>query len=228
MVAVLLLCSGWAAIQLRQRILRSRAEALLLDIQRLQVGESSTTQAQSVIARWYQWGPVETECGAGECTSFIRLQHALPAFLTGFSNPTANNLLARMADHLGLRNAAVRAGLRYKGGVVTGKGYSVEVMLPLRDWWTRNAFTPELAVFSDETEEFTETELAHIVPTHPYRTVRRIKSPYGLRINFMPQEPAAQKQQYMDFRLSCLTRFSPCQSESNILPAASELVNQVF
>jgi hypothetical protein len=44
----------------------------------------------------------------------------------------------------------------------------------------------------------------------------------------MPQEPAAQKQKYMDFRLNCIAQFSPCLQESEILPAASELANQVF
>jgi hypothetical protein len=127
-----------------------------------------------------------------------------------------------------LRNAAVLAGLRYKSGVVTGKSFSVEVMLPFRDWWTHKAFIPDLAVSSNEDLDFTQTELEHVVPTHPYRVVRRIKSPYGLRIHFMPQEPAAQKSQYMDFRLSCVTQFSPCHRESDIFPAASELANQVF
>jgi hypothetical protein len=171
---------------------------------------------------------VETTCSAGECTSFIRLKHALPAALTGYANPAANNLLARMTDHLGLRNAVVSAGLSYKNGTVTGKGFSVELMLPFRDWWTRGVFVSELAVFSDEKVGFTEPELAHVVPTHPYRTVRRIKGPYGLRITYMPQEPEAQKTQYMDFRLKCITQFAPCHDESDILPAASELVNQVF
>jgi hypothetical protein len=44
----------------------------------------------------------------------------------------------------------------------------------------------------------------------------------------MPKEPADQKRRYMDFHFSCFTRFSPCRQESDILPAASELVNEVF
>jgi hypothetical protein len=158
----------------------------------------------------------------------IRLKHTLPGPLTGYGDPAANNLLARTTDHLGLRSASVSAGLKYRNGVVTGKAFSVKVMLPSRDWFTGGAFVPDLVVLSNETAAFTQDELEHVIPTHPYRVVRRIKDLSGLSIDFMPKEPADQKQRYMDFHLSCFTRFSPCRRESDILPAASELVNEVF
>jgi hypothetical protein len=227
-LVVILLGGLWAALYMRQLRLRSQAEALLADVQRIQVGTTSSADAQALVARWYQLGAVETDCRPDGCTSLIRLQHALPRVLTGDSDTGSNNLLARMADHLGLRNAAAGAGVRYKNGVVTGKGFSVEVTLPRRDWFARGAFVPDLLVLSDEQVGFTETELQHVVPTHPYRIVRRLKGPYGLRINFMPQEPADQKAQYMDFRFACITQLAPCHQESEILPAASELAKQVF
>jgi hypothetical protein len=228
-VLVALLSSSWTLLYLQQRTLRLRAEALFADVQRIQVGNSSTADAQSVLSNWYRWGTVETRCGADGCSSLVYLRRRLPGVLTGYGNPVAGNLLARMTDHLGLRNSAVGAALQYKNGVVTGKAFSLEVMLPFRDWYAREgAYVPELTVSSNETASFTEAELAHVVPTYPYRVVRRMKGLYGLKISFMPQEPAAEKEKYMDFRFSCITQFSPCQSESEILPAASELMNRVF
>jgi hypothetical protein len=227
-VLVALLCGSWTALYLQQRTLRLRAEALFADVQRIQMGKSSTADAQSVVSRWYQWGTVETRCAADGCASVVYLRRRLPGVLTGYSNPVAGNLLARMTDHLGLRNSAAGAAVKYKDGVVTGKAFSLEVTLPFRDWYARGAYVPDLTVSSNETASFTEAELAHVVPTYPYRVVRRMKGPWGLMISFMPQEPAAEKEKYMDFRFSCITQFSPCQSEREILPAASELVNQVF
>jgi hypothetical protein len=225
---VALFCGAWTTFYVQQCTLRSRAESLLAGLQRIEVGASSSADAQSVVASWYQWGAVETVCSASGCSSVIRLKHTLPGLLTGYGNPTANNLLARITDHLGLRNAGVSAGLKYKNGVITGKALSVQVMLPSSGWFTGGAFVPDLVVLSNETAAFTQDELEHVSPTHPYRVVRRIKDLSGLSINFMPKEPADQKQRYMDFHLSCFTRFSPCRQESDILPAASELVNEVF
>jgi hypothetical protein len=228
--ALVALFSGvWPTLYVQQRTLRSRAEALFADLQTIEVGTSSSADAQSIASKWYQWGPVETNCGADGCSSTIRLRHMLPGVLTGFGNRKANNLMARITDHLGLRSARVSAALKYKDGIVTGKAFSVEVTLPFDDWFAREgALVPELAVFSNETTAFTQAELEHVVPTYPYRVVRRIKGPYGLRITFMPQELASRKAKYMDFRLNCITQFSPCRQESEILPAASELLNQVF
>ncbi|UWZ82764.1 hypothetical protein [Occallatibacter riparius] len=223
-----LLCGTWVALYVQQRTLQSRAETLLAAVQRVKLGTTSSADAQAVIATWYQFGPVGTTCGPDGCSSVIRLRHTLPGPLTRHGERPANNQLAGLADHLGLRGSAVSAGLKYKNGVVTGKAFSVEVMLPFRDWLVRGEFVPNLAVLSNETAAFTEDELQHVLPTRPYCVVRRMKGPGSLSISFMPQEPADRQAQYMDFRLSCISQFTPCNQESQILPAASELVNETF
>ena len=225
---VALLCGAWAALYLQQRTLQSRAESLLAAVQRVDVGATTSADAQAIIATWYRWGTVDTTCAADGCSSVILLRHKLPGPLARHGDTAANNQLAALADHLGLRGAAVSAGLKYKNGVVTGKAFSVDVMLPFRDWFVRGQFIPNLAVLSNETDAFAKDELQHVLPTRPYCVVHRIKGLAGLSISYIPQEPAAQKKSYMDFRLSCISQFTPCSQESQILPAASELVNETF
>jgi hypothetical protein len=211
-ILVPLVCGGWVGMLISQRILRSRAESMLADLQLIHVGTSTREEAQDVISKWYGWGVLSTTCSGDECATFLRLKHTLPAGV------------ARIVDHLGGRNSMVGAGFRYKGDTVTGKGFSEQVALPMGDWYARGgAYVPELLVSVDEDLDFTPAEQDEVQAGDPFRVVRTHKGPYDVRINFTPQEAEGEKQKLMAFRFSCLTQFLPCHDESEILPAVGEL-----
>jgi hypothetical protein len=82
--------------------------------------------------------------------------------------------LPTVIDIIGLRSAAVGAGFTEEHGVVTEKGFSVEVGLPVREWFNRGgAYVPELAVSADEVSKFRDIEEKFYVrPSHPSRIAR--------------------------------------------------------
>jgi hypothetical protein len=41
-----------------------------------------------------------------------------------------------------------------------------------------------------------------------------------IAVTFSPEEDAAEQSALMDFRFGCITRFSPCETEDQILPEA--------
>src|SRR5581483_8628822 len=181
-ILVPLVCGAWVGMLISQRILRSRAESMLADLQSIHVGTSTREEAQDVIAKWYGWGVLSTTCNGEECVNFLRLRHTLPAGV------------ARIVEHLGGRNSMVGAGFKYKGDTVTGKGFSEQVALPRSDWYARGgAYVPELFVSVDEDLDFTPVEQVQVQARDPFRVVRKDKGPSGVRINFTPQEAEAEK-----------------------------------
>jgi hypothetical protein len=61
---------------------------------------------------------------------------------------------------------------------------------------------------------------------HPYRRVRNWKGAYGVTAQFLPQEDPAEQTRLMDFQFTCITRFSPCLSEGDILPEAQRNLDE--
>jgi hypothetical protein len=118
----------------------------------------------------------------------------------------------------------VSAGFKFKGDLVTGRGFSEQVTLPVRDWYARQGtYVPELMVSVDENFDFTLAEQAQVKADDPFRVVRPMNGPYGMLVNFTPQESDVEKKRLMAFRFDCITQFSPCLDEREILPAVSGL-----
>jgi hypothetical protein len=68
------------------------------------------------------------------CIYRITLVQVLPPFAVGYPDKGVHNWLPRLADHLGLRSVAVRAGFSVKNGVVTSKWFAEQVSLPVSAW----------------------------------------------------------------------------------------------
>ena len=56
---------------------------------------------------------------------------------------------------------------------------------------------------------------------HPNRLAQN--KAFYIAVTFSPEEDAAEQSALMDFRLGCITRFSPCESEDQILPEAQRI-----
>jgi hypothetical protein len=110
-------------------------------------------------------------------------------------------------------------------GIVTRKWFLEQVRLPVRVWYLRDgAYVPDLAVSSRES-----TQLPNIKGyprPDPYRMARNMRGPYGVVVWFMPQEESDEKAALMNFRFSCITRFSPCLREDEILPEGWRILQE--
>jgi hypothetical protein len=204
-----------------QWLLRWRAEKLLADIRALQVNRGTWSDAQQLTQKWSQWATPKAGCTSDNCTVQISLIQALPPILV--AEPGARNRLPRLADHIGLRSAAARAGFTVEHGVVTTKYFGEQTTLPARDVGSSEGYTPYLSVSSAETVHFREiagdSKLAH-----PNRMAQHLKS--YLQVSFSPDEDPAEQSALMDFRFSCLTRLRPCETEGDILPEGARMIQQ--
>jgi hypothetical protein len=138
--------------------------------------------------------------------------------LRGDPSDGALNLLPRTVDHLGLRSEGVGIGLTTEHGVVTRREFGEIVGLPVEDWYLRDgAYVPELDVWSGEAVKFRDFDQRYVSPAHPFRIVRNQKGPYGVLVAFRPEESSSEQSALMNFQFSCLTQFSSCRSECDIL-----------
>lgn len=129
-------------------------------------------------------------------------------------------------DHIGQRSEFVLGGFVVEHSLVTQKSFNVGTGLPPSLWYGPNGFFMSgLVVASEEDDHFME-HYGQRVRSHPYRLARRFKYTYGMDIVVAPQEDPSIKASLMDFRLFCLTQFTPCQSEDQILPAGWKLMEE--
>lgn len=209
----------WLPAQGRQWLLRRRAERLLADIKGLDLNRSSWSDAQILISRWGKWGHWEGACDATSCQYEIRLNDRLfdsPQFIY----EDGLHLGARLLDHVGLRSAAVSAEFHVSNGVVTTKGFGVDVALPFRLWGVPNGiYWPELKASFSEAATLRESN-PHLRASQPHHSIflRRI----DLRANFTPEESLKEQSALMAFHLDCLTRWSSCLSLGDLAPRANE------
>jgi len=206
--------------------LRWRAEKLLVEIQSLQVNHSTWADVEPLLARWKKIGEISKNCAPDDCVYEVIFRHVLPPSLRGYTDNGVQNYLPRVINRIGLRSVAgVIGGFTVKSGVVTQRSFAEIVSLPVRVWFDRGgAYVPDLSVGSSEKDQFNRFD-RHF---YPYRTARNMKGPYGLIVTFLPQEQAGIRTALMDFRLYCITRFSPCLSEEEILPEGAKLLQETY
>jgi hypothetical protein len=127
-------------------------------------------------------------------------------------------------EAIGLRSVWVQGGIRVRNGVVTDRTFLEDISLPVGAWFDRDgAFVPDLLVVSSERSSFSKN---YLVSPYPHRVAGNLKGPYGVKITFSPDERAEMREALMDFRLNCITRFSPCLRESEILPESLKLLEE--
>ena len=225
LTAFLLAIAAWLYAEGAQWLLRWRAEKLLADIQALEVNRSSWSDAQRLMLKWGRWGNYWGTCTAESCEYWIDMTHVLPERLRGYPDEGVKNWLPRLMDHLGQRTAVVQAGFSVERGRVTEKSFREIVTLPVRVWYARGgAYVPELFVWSSEYERFSSDEDDAQLRSHI--KVRNLKGPWGLRTQFASQVEPVERAALMSFQFSCITQFSPCLSERDILPEGWRMLEE--
>jgi hypothetical protein len=218
-----ILCVAWVFGEGAQWLLRWRAEKLLADIRTLQVNRGTWSDAQQLMQKWAQWTTAKPGCTADTCTVQISLVQTLPPILVASPDPGAHNWLPRLADHIGLRSAAARAGFTVEHDIVTSKFFGEQTTPPVRDLGAFEGYIPYLSVSSAETSHFREIVGDTRLP-HPNRMAQYLKD--YLQISFSPEEDPAEQSALMDFRFPCLTQLRPCETEAEILPEGALMLQQ--
>ena len=222
---LLLIGAAWIFAKSSQYLFRNRAEKLFADFQTIQVSRSSAADAQLVIRKWARYGSVISNCNGNLCRAQLKMNQTLPAFFCGQADGGVRNTPAIIADFLGFRNEGVGFDFTTENGVVTQKGFGLNVALPVVEWYRwNNSYIPDLAVWSSEAAKFREFEQPSA--SHPFRIARNIRGVYGMGITFTPEETASEQTELMHFRFSCLTQFLPCQSLGDILPEGWRILQQ--
>jgi hypothetical protein len=208
---------AWISGEAAQLLLRWRGSKLLGEIRTLHAGRSTWSDVQPIMQRWNSWSVPKGACSQDFCTYQIDLIQTLPPFLIGNPNGGTKNWAARITDHTGLRNSAVRAGFTIEHGIVTTRWFGEQVTPPVRDWGVPDGYVPYLSVSSAESSHFHEHNQGQNL-LHPTRLVQN--KAYYIAVTFSPEEDAAEQSALMDFRFGCITRFTPCETEDQILPEA--------
>lgn len=224
LVLLLVLLAVWTSSEYEQWAVRLRGQHLLADIRSLNMDQSTWADAQRVISKWSEYGSSAGKCTANLCNYRITLVQSLPQFFIGYPDKGIHNWLPRILAHLGMRSAAARGGFTVQRGVVISKWFAEQVSLPVSAWGAPNgAYVPDLAISSGEFPGFPPDSGP---PVHPYRRVRDWGGPYGITVHFVAQEDPAEQARLMDFQFACITRFTPCRSEGDILPEAWRMLQE--
>ncbi len=136
------------ASQVEQRFFRRRAEVLLAQIQSLELGKTPWSQAKWELKSWNAQSSFDDNCNEGECLVDIRLVEPVYGFVMGTNffrrmddfirrqlklsydrGPFAHLAMALLRGYMliGGRPARVVALVGMRDGVVSSKGYSVEI-----------------------------------------------------------------------------------------------------
>jgi hypothetical protein len=217
---------GWITAKSSQWLFRMRAERLFADFRSLQINGSSS-DAQSLLRKWGQHGSTISNCDGDLCRTSFSMFLTLPPLLCGRPYGVVHNILPAMADFLGFRNEGAGFDFTTQGGIITQKGFGMDVALPVVGWirWDKS-YIPDLAVWSNETAKFNDHEESHRTASYPFRVVRQIRGVYGMGVAFTPEESPSEQAALTNFHFTCLTQFFPCQSLGDILPEGWQMLQQ--
>jgi hypothetical protein len=236
--------------QIEQHLFRRRAELLLAEIQSLELRKTPWQQAQTQLQRWRANTEVGGQCNEQKCSLKITLDELVLAYasktnlfvklddylrwrlkLTYDVGPFVRLefVLLRAYMRIGGRPARVLATIGMRDGVVWSKGLSVFI----------ETYAQEVPEFFGTTPGgYTLIADTHSAPRFDYYDYRWISAqlklhpdymvgrPGGCEIcvegwaKFTPYAAPADIHRLMQFDLSCLARWRPCLTQSDIMPAA--------
>lgn len=232
--------------QIEQRILRHRAEQLLVEIDGLQLRRTPWNSAKQEFHHWGKAAEYEPGCDPHQCAlkiavndfvfnhfynsdwhthidDYLRYRFNLSAE----SRPLFSTLekLARWFLFLGIRPANVFATVGTRDGVVWSKGFSVrmEVLSSAQDGRRYEYTLVSGAYVVPQLPETNAGLFEEDLQLHPNYT---IGSPSGCMgciavwAKFTPYTEAPDVHRLMQFNLSCLSSWRACTEQSDIMPVA--------
>jgi hypothetical protein len=215
LLAACVICG--VALQIRQYMLRHRAERLLADMQSIKLRRTTFEEVQPIIRRWQHWGHYEGPCDRSQCTFDIVLADA-----NTFPNPFLYSHLwfFDLASRFGWRPAWIRARLIVLDGVVWMEMIGFETEIHGRGQDEREYLEPVSGVAMS----VSKIELLRSVGHWRLHPEYSISSPDNLpnvvRLEFTPFADSTEVRRLMFLNFECLTRHAPCRKRDEIMPAA--------
>lgn len=238
-----------AASQVEQRLFRRRAELLLADIQSLELRKTPWHEAKAQLERWRANTEIGSRCNEQWCSQTITLNQFVFGYVSernvfvrlddyfrwrlnlSYSEGPFVKLewaLLRTYMRLGGRPARVVATAGMRNGIVWSKGYSVYIQ----------TYTHSVPDFLGDSIGYALMAESHSVPRFDFYGSRWISAqlrlhpdymighPGGCEIcvegwaKFTPYAESLVVHRLMQLDLSCLTRWHPCLTQSDIMPDA--------
>lgn len=194
-------------IRIQRHILCSRAEALMADMESITLGHTTFQQVQPVFRRWRRWGKFVRPCSPARCEFSIQL-HRLDSRPDRYLYQ--NRWIFNLASLVGESPTAISARIGVLDGVVSSEqiGFAIE--------------TPG-HLLSGQALSSPQIDLPHgdRSTSHPdYAVWSPPNYPDMVRLEFTPSADPAEIHRLMAIDFSCVTRWHPCNSRSEIMPAA--------
>ena len=229
------------AIQIKQHIFRHRVERLLSEIQALELRKTPWQEAQTQFQQWNANRRYDDPCDAHKCSfeivlndfvlgdvygnnafvvldNYIRWRLKLSYDVGPFEHLHLFLLGASM--HVGARPARVVARIRMRDGIVWGKAIAMYIET------YRGSSQYELAAEVYSVPRFDRYGGGWIDPQLLLHSNYDINRPSGCDgcvsgwVKFTPYAALVDVHRLMQLNLSCLTRWHPCLTQSDIMPAA--------
>jgi len=209
-VVLALVASLAVFVQIQQRILRWRAERLLSDMRELQSHEGTWADAQKIMRRWGEWGAYYNSCTVEHCDYQIAIQGTLSRFIwKHIDHYPSLRLLALPCILSGEKDAYVLATLRIESGIVTRSSFRL---------YANDLIVTATAVNNFEPYEFRAERLLH--PEYWIGKNGACTGCIKFETGYTPLAGRKKIGELTNFNFSCITRWSPCTTEADIMPTA--------
>jgi hypothetical protein len=210
-------------IHIQQRVLRHRAEALLVDVRSLELRNSTWVNAEDLFRKWGAWGHYEGTCAPAHCSYDIELNDLLVSTFNKHPKVAERSeWLLNLYVILGGRPVQIRANVRVIDGKVWGKNFSAFISVP-REKGPNTPFAGygyTLIGSAKTVPRFIRGYVPQLVDHNEYV----IGTPGGctgcLKVytEFTPYLAQHDSVRLMDFNLDCITRRHPCKEKAEIMP----------
>lgn len=217
LLALGLVVLAFAIIQAEQWLLRRRAERLLIDVRELQSKEATWPDAQKMIERWRPWGPGESFCTPQACFFHVQMRDPVDALVRGnLDTPPRLRFLIWPSQLLGEKFTFVEASLRVKDGMVEESRFRIN-FFGQNEGISRSVSTP--AALGYEADRW----------QHPDYYAEKHPGCEGCVLFETGSTPFAGREkirELSDFNFSCITRWTPCTTEADVMPSGWKLYQE--
>ncbi len=222
------------SVQTGERLTRRRAELLLTDIRGLQLQRSTWNDAQKFMSRWGRWAHYEGQCTPHNCEYAVSFRDWLssgPFPRNDYLFPFAERAFIVLHAHMPWVQAIVSVHdgvidkIYYFVGVYVPKGYgpgwdgdgvepSGYVEYKSGDYWL-------MAVAKSTASPRRSTEWPELEP-HPEYSMAPpdgCEGCMGFNTEFTAQTKKEDLNWLLGFNFSCMTRWSPCTTQGDLMDA---------
>jgi len=215
------------SIQIQQHIFRAHAERLYGEIMSLQLLKTPGSDVERILSHWGNSLHRAGDCASGNCT--LRVGVIAVAWPARYDFFTRRWWLVEHYPSIGGRMGTYGADLAIVNGVVARKSFYVDMQnisaadaLGKRYWYSRTGLIQSLSSFRG----YVSFECGRPNPAHPEYCVTNAfdcwKECTTENVYFTAFASPEDVARLTRFNFDCMTRWSPCEHVSDILPAASE------